>query len=105
MQKYCIEKQEDGYAYAQAHSQTYGSTPHFADIIEDGADTWLKPHEYQYEMLAYTMEQEGKAYLDVMYDIQEGKYSQDQMTICSDQWLRRRDPQWEMVGYGLANDF
>ena len=105
MYNYCMERQSEGYLKANEYVAKYSQVPFLKEIIAAAEDTWLKPHDYQYEMLAYVIEKEGEAFLDVTYDVETGKYSQEQFAVCSDKWFQRSDsPKWSMVRFCLKND-
>lgn len=104
MYNYCMERQNDGYEEAIDLVGRYATVPLLSEIIQSAEETWLKPHDYQYEMLAYEIEREGEAYLDVQYAMERGIYTEQQLIACSQRWLIPTEPQWTMVAYCLEND-
>jgi hypothetical protein len=101
MFNYCMGRQSEGYDAAMTNLNRYAQVPLIDAIVKSAVNTWLKPHDYQYEMVAYQIEREGEAYLDTAYGVQSGTYSEAQVAICVEQWLKPSEPQWTMVAYCL----
>lgn len=103
MYNYCMSQQNEGYEKAIDLFQKYSGIQDIDAIVAFAAGKWLKRSEYQYDMVAYEIEQQGDAFLDVSYDYKSGKYSKDAVKACIQKWISTEGPQWDMVAYCLKN--
>ena len=102
MFNYCMELQTDGYAEALHLHAKYKSIEPVElidDVVTFALDKWATHKEYQFNMVAYEIEQQGEAYLNLKYELSTGGVSAEIYNICKDKWLRPNEPQWNMVEY------
>lgn len=105
MFSYCMDKQRDGHADARDHiERTYSSLDIMAEVVPYAAEKWLTREEYQFDMVAYEIEKQGEAYLNVAYGLQHAEYTEDQVMMCVAQWITPAEPQWDMVEYCLERN-
>ena len=62
---------------------------------------WAKRNEYQMDMVAYEIEQQGEAYLNVAYELSTGNVNAEQLETCKSKWIEGDKPDWSMVEYCL----
>jgi hypothetical protein len=104
MYDYCMRQQTDGYARTLDLMEKYRTIPDIEGIADFASGKWLTRREYQYEMVAYEIEQQAEAFLDVAYDVDAGKYSESGAADCMARWISDAEPLWDMVAYCLKND-
>lgn len=104
MFSYCMDQQTDGYAEA-LHLQNKYTNIEKVELIDEvvafALNKWGKRKEYQMDMVAYEIEGQGEAYLNVAYEVSTGNVSSQQLNDCKAKWLRPNKPQWDMVEYCL----
>lgn len=103
MFNYCMEQQAEGYDDALAFQKKYGELPDLDQISNYAARKWLKAREYQYDMVAYEMENQIDAFLNISYDLKSGRYAERDVRSCIAKWYTEDEPQWDMVEYCLEN--
>ena len=103
---YCMEQQTDGYARTLELHANY-STSEKVELIDEivtfAMAEWLEPREYQFDMVAYAVEQQGEAYLNLQYDLAAGQIDIGLYQSCMNRWLRPNEPQWDMVEFCTEN--
>ena len=104
MFSYCNGLQTDGWQEALILYNKY-SSDELVEMIDEVAQyalgKWLTRESYDFGMVAYEIEGQGEAYLNVKYDVDAGKFSSSEFTGCKSQWLTQEEPQWDMVEYCL----
>ena len=104
MFSYCLGQQTDGWQEALILYNKY-SSDELVEMIDEVAQyalgKWLTRESYDFGMVAYEIEGQGEAYLNVKYDVDAGKFSSSEFTGCKSQWLTQEEPQWDMVEYCL----
>lgn len=103
MLRYCMSKQRDGHDRAADLYRKYSSIKSIDAIVSFASEKWLTRREYQYDMVAYEIEKQGEAFLDVAFDYNAKKYSGPEVEACIGKWIRSDEPQWDMVAYCLKN--
>lgn len=104
MFNYCMERQVDGYHEALDLFNRYSNVEPVQlidDIVLYALDRWATRREYQMNMVAYEIERQGEAYLNIAYEVNSGNVSQQALNNCTSQWLRPGEPEWSMVEYCL----
>jgi hypothetical protein len=101
---YCMEDRSDGYSEANILYNKY-KTVDPVELIDDvvlfARGKWLTRKKYDFGMVAYEIKQQGEAFLNIAYDLKEGKFSQTALSTCKEKWLKTSKPQWDMVEYCL----
>lgn len=103
---YCMEQQTDGYARTLELYTNYTMREPVElidEIVAYAMAEWLDPREYQFDMVAYVIEQQGEAYLNLQYDLGAGQIDTGLYQSCRNRWLRPNEPQWDMVEYCTEN--
>lgn len=106
MFNYCMERQQDGYERALDLFDRYSNrepVEYIDQVVAYALDTWAKPRDYQMNMVAYEIEQQGEAYLNVAYEVNQGNVTQQQLNSCTARWIAPGEPNWNMVEYCLEN--
>ena len=62
MYDYCMERQEEGYSEALLLREKYANLSDIDDISDYAVRKWLRAREYQYEMVAYEIENQIDAF-------------------------------------------
>jgi hypothetical protein len=104
MYNYCMERQEDGYNDAISLGKKYSNVADIDKIADYAVRKWLKARQYQYEMVAYEMERQIDAFLNIAYGVKSGEYSEDEVLPCLAKWYKGDEPQWDMVEYCLERN-
>ena len=76
----------------------YRQVKNLKDVLAWVEGKWLG-RQYQYDMVAFSLKKEAEAYLDLQYDIKQGKISSSVAEGCTNKWLKPNKPQWSMVYY------
>ena len=71
------------------------------EVVNFAMDKWAKRKEYQMDMVAYEIEQQGEAYLNIAYEVSAGNVDAQKLDECKSKWLRTGKPEWAMVEYCL----
>ncbi|KAF0171776.1 MAG: Uncharacterized protein FD162_2860 [Rhodobacteraceae bacterium] len=103
MFRYCMTKQREGHDRATDLYRKYSTIKSIDAIVRYASEKWLTRREYQYDMVAYEIEKQGEAFLDVAFDYNAKKYSDPEVEACIGKWIRSDEPQWDMVAYCLKN--
>ena len=104
MFSFCMEKQTDGYGDALELYNKYSNIERVElidEVVGFAMKKWLKRKEYQMNMVAYEIEKQGEAYLNVAYEVNAGNVDAQKLDACKSKWLRQGEPQWTMVEYCL----
>ena len=102
MFNYCMGQQTNGYAEAMYLHEKYKSIEPVElidDVVTFALDKWASHRKYQFNMVAYEIEQQGEAYLNLEYELNTGGISAEIYNLCKDKWLRPNEPKWNMVEY------
>jgi len=106
MFSYCMDKQTEGYAESLYLYNKYSNIEPVElidEVVSSAMDTWLNRREYQMDMVAYEIKEEGEAYLNIAYEVSAGNVDAQKLEICKSKWLSAQDPMWSMVEFCLDN--
>lgn len=103
MYAYCMDRQTEGYQEALQLRAENAAMEDIDDIVRFAEDKWLDGRDYQFEMVAYEIEGQVDAFLNIAYDMKAGKYSEAQVMACLMEWYSAAEPQWDMVEYCLRD--
>ncbi len=101
-----MEKQTEGYGNTEERYNKYSKIERVElidEVVEFALDKWAKRKEYQMNMVAYELEKQGEAYLNIAYEVSVGNVDAQNLDRCKSKWLRQVEPQWTMVEYCLEN--
>lgn len=104
MFNYCMDRQEDGYHEALQLFNRYSNAEPVElinEVIAFALEKWATRREYQMNMVAYEIEQQGEAYLNIAYEVENSNVDAAALNSCRDRWLRVGEPNWRMVEYCL----
>jgi hypothetical protein len=108
MYSYCMDGQTDGFELAKERYLKYKLENHVElidEIAQYAVTKWAtKGHKkYQFNMVAAEIERQAEAFLDLQYDISVGAVKDGALTECKSKWLKRDEPNWNMVMYCLKD--
>ena len=104
MFSYCMEKQTDGYGEALELYNRYSNIEKVElidEVVSFALDKWAKRREYQMNMVAYEIEKQGEAYLNIAYEVNAGNVDAQKLEACKSKWLKPTETVWNMVEYCL----
>ena len=105
MFSYCMNQQTDGYKEAIYLTESkYQNIPLIEEIVTYAMNRWLTRKEYLYDMVSYEIENQSEAYLDLEWDLNNGKISISLLEKCMDKWITLDEPLWDMVSYCTKNN-
>jgi hypothetical protein len=102
MFNYCMGQQVDGHAKALDLYDKYTNIEPVGlidDVVRFALTKWATRREYQMDMVAYEIEQQGEAFLNIAYEISVGNVDQQKLEGCQVRWLLPNEPEWSMVEY------
>ena len=103
---HCMKQQAQGFEKANALYDRYSKIEpiDFIDnIVKFALSKWANTYDYQFDMVAYEIEQQADAYLDLQYGVSKGKIGAPRLSWCKSKWLSEREPMWDMVAYCAEN--
>ena len=98
---YCMKEQKDGYAKALELFNKYSSiepVPFINDVVASALNKWAN-REYQMNMVAFEIEQQGEAYLNIAYEVNRGNIGEQTLEHCKSEWITANEPDWNMVEF------
>ena len=104
MFSYCMEGQTEGYGKSLELYNKYSNIERVElidEVVSFALKKWAKRNEYQMDMVAYEIEQQGEAYLNVAYELSTGNVNPEQLETCKSKWIEGDKPDWSMVEYCL----
>lgn len=104
MFSFCLEQQTDGWGEALTLYNKYSfyePVEMIDEVVQYALGKWLTRGSYDFGMVAFEIEVQGEAYLNVKYDVDAGKFSSSDFTGCKFKWLTQEEPKWNMVEYCL----
>ena len=100
MFNFCMNDQIDGFNDAvYLLEQKYQNIPLIDQVLTFAMNKWLTRKEYSYNMVRYEIERQAEGYLDVKWDLDNGKISERLANKCIGKWIREDEPNWAMVAY------
>jgi hypothetical protein len=100
-----MNQQTDGYKEAIYLTESkYQNIPLIEEIVTYAMNRWLTRKEYLYDMVSYEIENQSEAYLDLEWDLNNGKISISLLEKCMDKWITLDEPLWDMVSYCTKNN-
>ena len=100
MFNFYMNKQIEGFNDAVYFlEQKYQNIPLIDQVLTFAMNQWLTRKEYLYNMVSYEIEEQAEGYLDVKWDLDNGKISESTFERCKSKWIRIDEPQWRMVKY------
>jgi hypothetical protein len=96
MFNYCMNRQREGHANAvYLYERFLRSEPieNLDEVVQHAVDRWLTRSEYSFNMVAFEIETQGEAYLDLQYEVEVGNVELSQLERCK----TGRLPQWTRV--------
>ena len=100
MFSFCMNQQIEGFndaVYLLEHK--YQNIPLIDQVLTFAMNEWLTRKEYNYNMVRYEIEKQAEGYLDVKWDLDNGKISESLVNRCIGKWIREDEPRWNMVAY------
>ena len=97
MYKYCMTRNEKGYAKALMIYKEYENTGWINDVKNYSLKYWTKRGNTDYRMFGYEMNKQKEGYLDVEYEFTQGNFSDAEFKKCTKKWY----PQFNMIMYCL----
>lgn len=104
MFSYCMERQTEGYGDTLELYNKYSNIERVElidEVVGYALNKWTKRKEYQMDMVAFEIEKQGEAYLNIAYEVNAGNVDAQKLDSCKSKWLRQGEPQWTMVEYCL----
>lgn len=104
MFSYCMEQQIEGYDDTLYLYNKYSNIERVElidEVVRFALGKWVTRKEYQMDMVAYEIEVQGEAYLNIAYELRSGNIGAGLLEYCKSNWLSKREPQWDMVEYCL----
>jgi hypothetical protein len=102
MFSYCMGQQNDGYAKALELYNKYSNVEPVElidGVVTFALNKWANRKEYQLNMVAFEIEKQGEAYLNIAYEVSAGNLSAQKLATCKSKWITDAEPQWDMVEY------
>ena len=104
MFNYCMNRQDKGYKDAlYLIENKYQNIPLIDQVLTFAMNRWLTRKEYNYNQVRYEIELQSEGYLDVKWDLDNGKISDSIYESCKDKWIKVDEPRWRMVRYCTRN--
>ena len=100
--RFCMGQQNDGYAEALELYNKYSNVEPVElidGVVTFALNKWAKRREYWLKMVAYEIERQGEAYLNIAYEVSAGNLSAQKLETCISKWITDAKPQWHMVEY------
>ncbi|WP_412507325.1 hypothetical protein [Roseovarius sp. SYSU LYC5161] len=103
---YCMEQQRGGYADTVELLNLY-TVQEPVELIDEvlsfAVEKWLSSRNYQFDMVAYELEQQAEAFLNIQYEVDNQNVDNAVYEQCKSKWVTRAEPQWTMVEYCVDN--
>ena len=102
MFNYCFKLQTEGYGDALELYNKYSNVEPVElidGVVAFALNKWTKRNNYQMDMVAYEIKQQGEAYLNYSYKLSNGGIDSQTVESCKSKWLKDAEPQWSMVEY------
>ena len=106
MYQYCLGLQREGYENAVDLYGRYSSTTpveKIDEVVAFAIGKWAEGREYRMDMVAYEIEQQGEAYLNIEYEVNRGGVDAEALQLCVEKWIDANEPQWSMVEFCLKD--
>ena len=101
-----MSQQTDGYAKALELYNNYSNVEPVElidGVITFALNKWASRKEYQLNMVAFEIEMQGEAYLNIAYEVSADNLSAQKLETCKSKWITDAEPQWNMVEYCTEN--
>lgn len=105
---FCMERQTDAFAEAKQYYTKY-STEEPVELIENIVQYALNTYapvghkDYRFTLVAHYIQKQAEAFFDLQYDISVGAVKDGALAECKSKWLKRDEPDWNMVMYCLKD--
>ena len=93
---YCFQLQTEGYGNALELYNKYSNinpVERIDGVVAFALNKWTKRNDYQMDMVAYEIEQQGEAYLNYSYNLSNGGIDPQKAESCKSKWLKDAEPQ------------
>jgi hypothetical protein len=99
MVDYCIKSERDGYDKIVRTAAKYTGLFWLQSVLDSAEQEWTKRGIRQDSMVAYEMNHQIDAFLDLQYELAQGRLNNGAGTACLAEWTKNATPNWPMVQY------
>jgi hypothetical protein len=99
MVDYCTKSEQDGYDKIGRTATKYAGLFWLQNVLDRAEQEWTKRGIRQDSMVSYELTQQIEGFLDLQYELNQGRLNDAAGTACLGEWTKNGAPNWPMIKY------
>lgn len=99
MVEYCIRIEREGYDTIGRTAARYAGLFWLQNVPDRAAQQWTKRGVRQDSMVSFELKNQIDGFLDLQYEMSQGRLDDTAGTACLDEWTQNVTPNWPMIKF------